>query len=222
VGQARQEQLGETEAGVAAGRRQRHRSPGRPRDPAAEGRILDAAIEEYLETGAAGFTIDGVARRAGVGKSTVYLRWSDKNALIVDSMLARSAAIEHVDTGSLRDDLVALAGNLLRFLLDPVGFATFRITVDAVASQTRQQVATELAARHRSAAARVFDRARERGELLDPAAVQLVAECLYGAVTVKVISHGLADGVPGDDALAASCVATVDLLLPLLRRSPAG
>ncbi|MEU9025444.1 TetR/AcrR family transcriptional regulator [Actinomadura sp. NPDC048394] len=190
--------------------------PGRPRDPVAEQRILDAAINEFLERGAARFTMDGVARRAGVGKSTLYLRWADRDALLVESVRARSRSIEAVDTGSLRGDLIQLTTNLLRFLLDPVGYATFRITVDAVANPAYENVAKELAQRHRHAARRVFDRARERGDAIDEAAVDPVVECLYGAVTMQVLNHGLGRPFASDSDLATRCTSTVDLVIRLL------
>ncbi|MER6808159.1 TetR/AcrR family transcriptional regulator [Spirillospora sp. NPDC000708] len=192
--------------------------PGRPRDPVLEQRILDAAIDEFLERGPARFTIDGVARRAGVGKSTVYLRWPDRDALLVDGVRARSKGIEDVDTGSLRGDLIRLATNLLRFLLDPVGYATFRITVDAIANPAYTHVARELAQRHRQAARRVFDRARERGDDIDEAAVEPVVECLYGAMVMRVLNHGLEQPLVSEAEMEARCTTAVDLAMRLLER----
>ncbi len=194
------------------------RRPGRPRDPLVEQRILDAAIDEFLERGSAGFTVDGVARRAGVGKSTVYLRWPDRDALLVESVRARSKGIEDVDTGSLRGDLIQLTTNLLRFLLDPIGYATFRITVDAVANRAYQHVAEEIARQHRQAVQRVFDRARERGDDIDEAAVDPVVECLYGAVTMKALTKGFEEPFATDADIEASCTSTVDLAMRLLER----
>ncbi|MCW2830929.1 MAG: transcriptional regulator, TetR family, partial [Aeromicrobium sp.] len=96
---------------------------GRPRDPAAHQAILDAALEEYAERGWDGFTIDGVSRRSGFGKSTIYLRWKDKDALLTESLTSRASDIEDVDTGSLRGDLESLAAKLLSLYLDPMGWA---------------------------------------------------------------------------------------------------
>ncbi|MBX6390999.1 MAG: TetR/AcrR family transcriptional regulator [Frankia sp.] len=195
------------------------RPPGRPRDPMAEQRILDAAIEEYLAAGIAGFTMDRVARRAGVGKSTVYLRWPDKDTLLVESVLARSGGIEDVDTGSLRGDLVELAGNLMRFLLDPVGFASLRVAVESVATRPHRRVAIEIGERHLAAATRVFERARARGEHVDEHAATLLTDCIYGAVTIRVLRRGPDQHRAPDDAdITNSCAALVDSLLPLLDR----
>ena len=56
-------------------------------------RSCTSALEEYTEHGWAGFTMDGVARRAGFGKSTLYLRWADKDALLTDAVRLRTRVI---------------------------------------------------------------------------------------------------------------------------------
>ncbi|MGW1547282.1 TetR/AcrR family transcriptional regulator [Streptomyces sp. NPDC002346] len=58
---------------------------GRPRSAAAERAILDAVVD-LLETGEplAGLSIERIARTAGVGKATIYRRWSGKEELFVD------------------------------------------------------------------------------------------------------------------------------------------
>ena len=48
--------------------------------------ILDAAVEEVMAAGYDGFTFDGVAERAGVHRTSVYRRWPDKTALLVDAL----------------------------------------------------------------------------------------------------------------------------------------
>ena len=106
------------------------RGRGRPRTPGAEKRIIDAALEEYGEHGWSGFTMDGVARRAGVGKSTVYLRWQDKDTLLTDAVGSASDELGTVDTGSLRGDLRQLSANLFRQFREPAGWASLRITID--------------------------------------------------------------------------------------------
>lgn len=164
------------------------RGRGRPRDPGAEGRILDAALEEYGERGWAGFTMDAVARRAGVGKSTVYLRWQDKDSLLIDAVDARTGSIEDVDTGSFHGDLVELSANLFRHYLDPAGWATLRLAVDAAASPSSLGTfSARIADQHTASVLTIVARAVERGEApADLAAASLVF-CLYGAVTMQTL-----------------------------------
>jgi AcrR family transcriptional regulator len=56
---------------------------GRPRDATRESTILRAAAELLSEVGYDRLTIESIAARAGVAKTTIYRRWSDKPALIV-------------------------------------------------------------------------------------------------------------------------------------------
>ena len=65
---------------------------GRPRDAALDRRIAQASLDVLADSGIAGFTIEAVAHRAGVGKATIYRRYSGRDDLL-------AAALDH-----LRDD----------------------------------------------------------------------------------------------------------------------
>ena len=71
---------------------------GRPRDAALDRRIAEAALDVLAESGIAGFTIEAVAQRAGVGKAAIYRRYSGRDDVV-------SAALDQ-----MRDDLPAVAG----------------------------------------------------------------------------------------------------------------
>src|SRR5438132_11861364 len=88
---------------------------GRPRDPAVDQAILAAAVDLLAEGGYARLTMEQVAARAGVGKASVYLRWPNKVTLVAEAIQHRSAVVPDVpDTGSLREDMLAFLGALLR------------------------------------------------------------------------------------------------------------
>ncbi len=53
-------------------------------------------------------TVQGVATRAGVNKTSVYRRWGTKPALLADALLSSTALVVPPDTGALRTDLFAL------------------------------------------------------------------------------------------------------------------
>lgn len=57
---------------------------GRPRNPAVDVAILDAAKALLAEVGCGDFTMEGVAARAGVGKQTLYRRWASRGELLID------------------------------------------------------------------------------------------------------------------------------------------
>jgi AcrR family transcriptional regulator len=74
---------------------------GRPRDAQTTRRILDAALELGLELGFNGLTVEGVAERAAVGKTTIYRRWPDIWSVVVDAVLdevMRIAPVQQLET----------------------------------------------------------------------------------------------------------------------------
>lgn len=79
---------------------------GRPRDPAIDAAILDAAREVIAERGYTGASIDQIARTAGVGKDTLYRRWDSKQALVIQ--LLTTMADEHVPFREADDPAYAL------------------------------------------------------------------------------------------------------------------
>jgi AcrR family transcriptional regulator len=82
------------------------RPAGRPRSAEAHRAILDAALGLFVEQGLEAMSMEGIASRAGVGKATIYRRWSSKEDLIVDAIDELVFQVEPPDTGSVRDDLV--------------------------------------------------------------------------------------------------------------------
>jgi AcrR family transcriptional regulator len=81
-----------TKAGNTAG------TAGRPRDPVVDQAILRAALELFTEHGIAGASIERIARRAGVAKTSVYRRWSSREALLAQAIeVARNATGYTVD-----------------------------------------------------------------------------------------------------------------------------
>jgi AcrR family transcriptional regulator len=88
---------------------------GRPRDAGLEARVRAAAVDLLGEAGFARLTMDHVAARAGVSKSSVYLRWPSKVALVTDALQHRARAVPEIpDTGSLPGDMRAFLRGLLR------------------------------------------------------------------------------------------------------------
>jgi AcrR family transcriptional regulator len=88
---------------------------GRPRSEAVERAIVEGVLK-LLEDGVplAELSIERIARTAGVGKATIYRRWSDKEALFVDVVRAAEPPDPELPGTSMRDDLVALLETLRR------------------------------------------------------------------------------------------------------------
>jgi AcrR family transcriptional regulator len=157
---------------------------GRPRDPEREARVLVAAIEEYSERGWAGLTMDGVAKRAGVGKSTIYLRWTNKEDLLAAAVQTFARDIHPNDTGSVRGDFEQLGRSLYELNSTPIGWGLVRILIDAAGSGQGVGELREVNELHRKSAMAILDRGVERGELGSGVPAQLVINALYGTFIV--------------------------------------
>ena len=190
------------------------RGRGRPRTPGAEKRIIDAALEEYGEHGWSGFTMDGVARRAGVGKSTVYLRWQDKDTLLTDAVGSASDHLGQVDTGSLRGDLRQLSVNLFRQFREPAGWASLRIMIDtAGAAEPLGRFTETVADVQVERVETILQRAAARGESTEGVSPNAVAEVIYGSVTMQCLGVRLERRALTDAEIDQRAAALVDLVL---------
>lgn len=148
---------------------------GRPRDESLTARIIDATLAALAEHGYAGTTVEGVARRAGVSRPTVYKRWPLLADLLLDATLAaRSRAPAYVtgemaapDTGTLRGDLRELArqGTAILDVLADAGLLE-GLVADAIRHpHVGDRLRDELLAPDEEAVGAIVDRAVERGEL---------------------------------------------------------
>jgi len=73
-------------------------SIGRPRSPVVDQAILRAALELFIEHGVAGASIERIAKHAGVAKTSIYRRWSSREALLAQAIeAARNATGYTVD-----------------------------------------------------------------------------------------------------------------------------
>jgi len=84
---------------------QAERKGGRPRSEDADRAIIDAALDLVADVGVTPLSIEQVAARAGVGKATVYRRWPNKDALIVDALATLKGPIPELPGNSLREDV---------------------------------------------------------------------------------------------------------------------
>lgn len=86
---------------------------GRPRDPEIDHAIIVAALEEVAAHGYAAATMAGIARRAGVPKSTVYRRWDSKQDLVLDALDAQRSSSRIEPTGDTRADIHQVVARLV-------------------------------------------------------------------------------------------------------------
>lgn len=162
------------------------RSPGRPRSPEADRAILDAAIDLFVEEGYEGMSMEGVAARAGVGKTTIYRRWESKEDLIVAAIDELIFEVEPLDTGSLRRDLVELLTQLQVVMSSSRAGEVFPRMVPHVAAGTplgRAYLQGVIGPRFELLRS-VLARAAQRGEVPADLDAELVRGLLVGPIII--------------------------------------
>ena len=153
-----------------------HTRRGRPRDPEVDEAILSAAVDLLGEVGYARLTMEQVAERAGVGKASLYLRWSSKVALVAEAIQQRSGVVPEVpNTGSLRGDMLMFLRALLR------SQSAASRAVSAISGEVESNPELREAWRHGVAGAltacvrTIVARAVDRGELPVTSDVELLS-----------------------------------------------
>jgi AcrR family transcriptional regulator len=181
-----------------------------------EDALLQAAWEELLAVGYGGFTIEGVAARAGTSRPVLYRRWPNRGDLAVAAIRyhGRAQPVETPDTGSLREDLIqmlhnAWIGRKELAALFSVHMGQFFAETGTSPAELRTDI---LSGRPKPwGIQQIFDRAIERGEIdpsrLTPRIANLPSDLLRHEM---LMSLG-----PVSDATIVEIVD--DIFLPLVR-----
>jgi AcrR family transcriptional regulator len=165
------------------------RKPGRPRSARAHQAILDATLALLAEEGYGGLSLEQVAARARVGKTTIYRRWPSKQDLVIEavSRITRNPPI--VETGNTRADLIkamrdsiaAMPSMTTQLMLRLIG--EMSTTPELFRAFMEQAVAPDI-----EASVRLIQHGQARGEIradLDPL---LVMGLLGGPVLMMLFS----------------------------------
>ncbi len=156
-----------------------------------------------------------MAERAGVGKTTIYRRWSSKEELVRAAVEAFVEGIAIPNSGSVRADLLALEREAVSVYRGKPG----RLMPGLVSAMARYPelagtVREDFLRSRRAALATVLRRGIERGEIREDADLELALDCLGGPLFYRL----LVTGGPLDDALAEG---VVDVMLQGLAVGPA-
>jgi AcrR family transcriptional regulator len=128
--------------------------------------VLAAAVAELSVRDYADISVESIAARAGVHKTTVYRRWGSKVEIIKQALAgAAGAGIPVPDTGSVDRDLLQLARAVQGVLSPPQGAVTTALIVGGLASAELAEVMRQFWTIRAQAIGVIVDRAVTRGEL---------------------------------------------------------
>ena len=190
-----------------------------PRVERSRDHVLAATIDLLREVGYGGLTIEAVAARSGVAKSTIYRHWAGKPQLVTDAFAHAHGSPPSPPPGPVRDRVVAVLRELLASMVGAPGSMQLACMLPALidAAERSDQIA-ELSARLADANAAplkaVLDEAVESGELPADTDTRVLVDALVGPILLCRLFHRPCvepDGVP----------ALVDQILPAATPAPA-
>ena len=154
-------------------------------------RIQAAALDELARWGIDRFSIEALADRHGLDPAEIRQHWADREALIVDVLLSgpRSTMVLP-DTGSLRDDLFALALGMAHYVTSGDGHQLQGTHLIADPHMGKVDIRRRVWQQRASWLAEVFDRARERGEVRDGVETTTALELLFAPINMRALFTG--------------------------------
>lgn len=143
--------------------------------------VLTTTYQLLTENGISGFSVDEVARRSGVAKTTIYRHWPSRSALLLDACSQLGAKRDAPDTGSLRGDLAVLTSDIAHRLTTARWPAVLPSIIDA--AERDPELAGLHAGLHSAligAFRTALERAHKRGEFPRKRAVNEIIAAILG------------------------------------------
>lgn len=150
--------------------------------------VLDAAIEVIAERGFAGTTIDAIATRSGVARSTIYRNWSGRTELMLEAVRGRVGSVPDLLAGGVRRDLIALCRHLAELLAsEPMASVAASLILESRHDPSLRTLHRRFADERVGALAAVVEKAKARGELRDAPDGSTVAADLGAAIFFRAM-----------------------------------
>ena len=164
-------------------------SPGRPRSAEVDQAIWQAALDLLADGGYQGLSIEAIAARAGVGKTTIYRRYDSKEELIADAIESGRAELVIPNTGNLWTDLDAMLNQCAATDLSPLGRQTLAMMISLASSNPKfaDIYWKKYLLPRRQATAVIFERAKAKGELAQEVDINLIFDLMTGLLFRLVI-----------------------------------
>ncbi|MEH2234622.1 MAG: TetR/AcrR family transcriptional regulator [Nostoc sp.] len=162
---------------------------GRPRSIHADQAILQATLDLLAEVGYESMSIEAIASRAGVGKTTIYRRYTSKEELVADAIESLRDDLAIPDTGSFWGDMDILINNAAKKIDSPLGRQTLALIVSTASSnpQFAEVYWTKYTKLRREAFSKILERAKSRGEIHKDADVDLIIDLVSGSLYYALI-----------------------------------
>ena len=172
---------------------------GRPRSIHADQAILQATLDLLADVGYESMSIEAIASRAGVGKTTIYRRYTSKEELVADAIESLRDDLAIPDTGSFWGDMDILINNAAKKIDSPLGRQTLALIISTASSNSQfaEVYWTKYTKLRREAFSKVLERAKSRGEIHKDADVDLIIDLVSGSLYYALIFKPTTEPVEG-------------------------
>ncbi len=148
--------------------------------------ILAAALDLLAEVGCGGLTMEAVAARAGVGKSTVYRHWPGKVELVEDAIRTLKPVMSPSAGGTVRERIIALLVQIATGLADSAWSSCLPAIIDAAERDSEiLAIHRRLALERRQVLVDLLVEGVETGEVAADVDLFVLAECLIGPLVIR-------------------------------------
>jgi AcrR family transcriptional regulator len=148
--------------------------------------ILEAALAELGDVGYGALTIESVAARAGVGKSTIYRHWSGKLALVEDAFRTLKAQARVPESGSIRERIISFLEQIASLVVESTYSACMPALIEAAERDPQVRAFhCDFSAERRAVLIDVLRDAVVAGELPADTDPELLADALVGPIVMR-------------------------------------
>jgi AcrR family transcriptional regulator len=164
---------------------------GRPRRPGVDEAVLETTLELLISRSYGDISVETLAERAGVSKTSIYRRWPSKAAVVAAAVSSLYLGrVDVPDTGSLSEDLVSLLSESYRLMADGSGRVLERLVRESGQNPELVEVVQSILYARRRFYATMLNRAIARGELSPEVDQELLLDLLLGPLWFRLLLSG--------------------------------
>lgn len=167
------------------------KSAGRPRSEASRQAILDATWKLLLHTSVKDISIEGIAKKANVGKTTIYRWWPNKVSVVLDAINGQMMFPPAIISGhSAKEMMIAQLERFGKTLKGRTGRIITEVFAESQGSQDLLEIYYKnFMLQHEEILANIIEQGKQSGEFAMNADTSLVVDMIYGSVFYRLMSN---------------------------------
>lgn len=150
--------------------------------------VLDASVAITADVGYGGLTVEAIAERSGIHKTTIYRRWGSVDAILFDAIVSRAESmIPLAPGGDARLDLISMGRSVAANLEDPVARAVAGAVLSRVDGGSLTQLSDRFWQERIAAASEIVSAGQRDGQINPELEPSTVVEEIIGPIWFRVM-----------------------------------